>query len=427
MSELVIHAAQVFDPSSTFHQQVVDIKIQDGTIVEIAPSISSETAQHIQLEGLQVSVGWCDFRAVLNEPGFEYKDDFKTLSNAAAFGGFTDVAVLPNTQPTIQSKESVQYILNQSKFSLIDFHPIAALTKDTKGEQITEMIDLHQAGAKGFSDGIHPIDSSQIMLLCLQYLQSIDGLLITLPELREISPKGQMHEGETSTMLGMKAIPSLAEELAIIRDLELLKYAGGRIHFSTISTARSVQLIREAKAAGLQVSCDVAVNQLAFTDQDLIGFDTNLKVRPPFRSKTDQEALWAGLADGTIDAICSNHTPHDEESKKLEFDLADFGILGLETAFAVLNTHRPDTISLALLLDKLTTQARKILGIKQPSIAVNQPAKLSLFHDSMDWEFQEKDIQSKSKNTPFVGSHFKGKALGMINGKHQWLSPALQA
>lgn len=426
MSAFIIHDIKVLDSSSKHHQQQVSIYVKDGKIAQIAPSITHESAQNISGKGLAVAVGGCDFRAVLNEPGFEYKDDFDSLSRSATHGGFTDVAVLPNTQPVIQTKESVLYIINQSKFRPVDFHPIAALTKETKGEQITEMIDLHQAGAKAFSDGIHPVSSEEIMLLSLQYLQAIDGLLVTVPELYKISPNGQMHEGEVSTMLGTKAIPSLAEELAIIRDLELLKYAGGKIHFSTISTARGVALIREAKKEGLQVTCDVAAHQLVFTDQDMLGFDTNLKVRPPFRSEADRDALWQGVIDGTIDAITSSHTPHDEESKKLEFDLADFGVLGLETAFAAVNTNKPEGVSVELLLDKLGNQARKLLGLSPVSIAEGQIAKLTLIDEHKEWQFQEKDIQSKSKNSPFVGANFKGKVMGTINGEHAWFAKELK-
>ncbi|MGB0523544.1 MAG: dihydroorotase [Flammeovirgaceae bacterium] len=426
MSEFILQNVKILDPTSPHHQQVMDMRVANGLIEEIAPDITKAVTR-IQLDDLTVSPGWCDLRAALNEPGFEYKDDLSSLTNSAKVGGFTDIAVLPNTNPTIQTRDAVQYIINQSKFKGIDLHPIAALTKETRGEQITEMIDLHQAGAKAFSDGIYPIASSEIMLLSLQYLQTVNGLLITLPELREISPNGQMHEGEVSTMLGTKAIPSLSEELAIIRDIELLKYTDGRIHFSTISTARGVELIRGAKKEGLRVTCDVAAHQLVFTDQDLFGFDTNLKVRPPFRAKADQEALWQGLADGTIDAICTSHAPHDEESKKLEFDLADFGILGLETAFAAVMTHRPDYISTEVVLEKLTTSPRAILGLAQPSIKVGQPAKLTLFSETLEWEFQQQHIQSKSKNTPFVGTTFKGKSLGIINGIVHWFAEELKS
>jgi len=422
MSQVLIHAAKVFDPSSPYHLREVDIFIEEGQIKEIGANLSHEVTHHIRVENLCVSIGWCDLRCVLSEPGFEHKDDFTSLSNSAAAGGFTDITVLPNTHPVIQSKESVHYVLNQSKIQLTDFHPIAALTQDTKGEQITEMLDLHHAGAKAFSDGIHPISTTAIMMLSLQYLQTFNGLLISLPENREISPNGQMHEGTTSTMMGTKGIPSLTEELAIIRDLELLNYTGGRLHIATISTAKGVQLIREAKQKGLRVTCDIAAQQVAFTDEDLMDFDTNLKVRPPFRSKADQTALWQGLADSTIDAIVSNHTPHDEESKKLEFDLADFGMLGLETAFAAIMSNCPTEISLEMILDKLTVQPRTLLGLPPLSIQENQTAKLTLFQPNQEWTADWKHFYSKSKNTPFVGKKLKGKVLGVVNGSQYFLA-----
>lgn len=417
---VVIQSAKIFDPSSPYHLKVVDLLIEDGVLKKIGTDISfdkKENAIIIREENLCISTGWCDLRAVLTEPGFEHKDDFSSLSRSASAGGFTDVAVLPNTSPVIQSKESVQYVVNQSKLQVTDFHPIAALTKETKGEQITEMVDLHHAGAKAFSDGLHPVKTTAIMMLSLQYLQAFDGLLISLPEDRAISPNGQMHEGTTSTMMGMKGIPSLAEELAVMRDLELLNYTGGRLHFATISTAKGVQLIREAKTKGLRVTCDIAAHQLVFTDEDLMDFDTNLKVRPPFRSKADQKALWKGIADGTIDAIVSNHTPHDEESKKLEFNLADFGILGLETAFSAIMMNCPNDISEEIILDKLTVQPRKLLGLPSFSIQEDEVAKLTLFQLDYGWTMEAKHLQSKSNNTPFIGKQMTGRVIGVVNGK----------
>jgi dihydroorotase len=285
------------------------------------------------------------------------------------------------------------------------------------------MIDLHTAGAIAFTDGHKPVWHSDILVKTLQYLQTFDGLLINRPEDVLLAQFGQMHEGITSTMLGLKGIPALAEEMMIARDLRFLEYAGGKIHFSAISTATSLELIRQGKRNGLQVTCDMAAHQIAFDDTALLNFDTNLKVNPPFRSQTDIEAIWKGLADGTIDAIVSDHNPLDEESKKLEFDLAEFGIIGLQTAFAVMNTFN-QTLSLEKLIEKFTVRPRQILKLPSVHIAEGQPANLTLFNTEQQWTFTEKLIRSKSRNTPFIGHTFRGKPVGIINNGKVVLSDA---
>lgn len=417
MPSLLLKSVRVVNSASEFHLKVVDILVNSGKISAVGEGLTVSAERVIEREGLSVSAGWCDLRASLCEPGLEHKDTIYTLCQSASFGGFTDVATLPNTQPIVQSKESIGFVRQQSQFHTTDLHPIVAFTKDTKGEQMTEMIDLHHAGAVAFSDGVKPLQNEGVLTLGLQYLQTVDGLLMVSPEIESISPNGQMNEGIPSTLLGMKGLPSLSEELAIIRSLELLKYSGGRIHFSNISTARSVGLIREAKAFGLQVSCDICAHQIYFTDFDMMAFDTFRKVKPPFRTEKDIEAIWAGLRDNTIDAITSSHSPQDQESKQLEFDLAEFGILGLETAFACINSKRPKDFPIEDLVEKLTTNPRKILKLAQPKIAVGETAKLTLFDEKHRWVFSKSDIKSKSKNTPFVGESFVGKAFGIVNGE----------
>jgi len=329
---------------------------------------------------------------------------------------------LPNTKPVVQTKESIAYYKGFAKTQAVDILPAAAITKNCEGKDFTEMLDLHHAGAIAFTDGDHPLWNADILLKTLQYLYPIDGLLMNRPEETTLALFGQMHEGIESTLLGMKGIPSTAEELIIMRDLKLLEYAYSQItekkenpalHFSTISTARAVELIREAKAKGVPVSCDIAAHQLAFTDADLKEFDTNLKVNPPFRAKSDIEALLAGLADGTIDAIVSDHNPHDEESKNLEFDMADFGIIGLETAFSVANTY--GQLPIEALIEKLTTNPAVLLRLTSNTISEESPANLTVFNPEQEWIFTEKDIRSKSKNTPFIGHSLKGKVLAIVN------------
>lgn len=412
----LIKFAQIFDNQSPHHGQRRCVLIENGTIASIGEQVVAAD-KIIDGSNAILSVGWCDLRARSGEPGYESREDIDSLCEAATAGGFTDVAVLPETKPIVQHKEAVQFIRQQSAANLTQLHPIAAVTRDTKGEQLTEMLDLHKHGAAAFSDGC-AIDSADIVLKTLQYLQKVNGLLITKPEDRELSRHTLMHEGLTSTMLGLKGVSPLAETLRIARDLKLLEYAGGKLHFSLISCAESVAVIRAAKHQGLDVTCDIAAHQLAFTDTDLHDFNTLLKVNPPFRSEADIKALREGLADGTIDAVVSDHWPWDTESKLLEFEAADFGIIGLETAFAVLNTY--GHLPIELLLERICILPRNLLNLPQARIAKGWPACLTLFDPEQIYTYQVADIKSKSKNSPFVGKELRGKVLAVFNkGKVQ--------
>lgn len=413
-------AVRIVSPGDTLDGQTKQIILQDGVIRRIGdPGDAPAENVDVRLEGenLHLSPGWLDMRVSAREPGYEHQEDLYSVREAAAAGGFTEIAVLPNTHPVVQTKEAVTYLRSRWHDHPVKVHPIAAVTVDAKGKDLTDMIDLHHAGAVAFSDGTQPVWHTDILLKTLQYLQTFGGLLINRPEDKLLTQSGNMHEGIASTMLGLKGIPALAEELMIARDLRLLEYTGGKIHFSCLSTAGAVQQIREAKARGLAVTCDMAAHQIAFEDTALSDFDTNLKVNPPFRSRTDIQALRAGLADGTIDAVVSDHSPLDEESKKLEFDLAEFGIIGLETAFAVLNTNN-QSLSVSQLVEKLAINSRKILGLPIPALKEGTLANITIFDPEARWTFTGKDIRSKSGNTPFVGASFRGRVIGiMSNGQ----------
>lgn len=418
-SVMLLQSVTVIDTTSPWHSQTVDIRIQSGKIKEIAFAIEALPNEEIwHHAGACASVGWLDMGASLNEPGYEHKDDIESLCKSAVAGGFTDLATFPNTQPVIQSKEAIQYVKAGSSTSAVKIHPMAALTLQAAGEQMTEMIDLHHAGAIAFSDGTQGAYSTAVLANSLQYLQTFGGLLIHHAQDHSLANGGFMHEGKASTMMGTKAIPSLAEDIAIAKDIALLGYTGGRLHFSMVSTVEGIELIRQAKASGLGVSCDIAAHQIAFTDHVMLDFDTNLKVMPPFRSQAAIEAIWAGIADGTVDAIVSAHQPQDIESKELEFDLADFGIIGLETAFSCLCTHCPDGISIGTIIEKLTANPRRLLQLEQSTIEVGEVAKLTLFDPNARWTFERQHIQSKSKNSPFIGTEFTGKVLGVIMGEY---------
>lgn len=410
--KVLVKNATLIAPGHPLNNSIQNILIASGQIAYIGTELP-EATHVIEADRLMVSAGWLDMRCFIGEPGFEHREDMASACAAAADGGFTGIAVLPNTQPVAHTKDTVAAVINRSKAYVTQAYPIAAITINAKGEQLSEMIDLHQAGAVAFSDGIKPIWQSDILLKTLMYLQKFNGLLINRPEDLQLTKFGTMHEGITSTMLGLKGMPALAEEMMVARDLRLLEYAGGKIHFSLISTKGSVQLIREAKQKGLQVSCDIAAHQLAFTDEDLMDFDTNLKVNPPFRAKEDIDALKEGLIDGTIDAIVSDHWPHDPESKQLEFDLADFGIIGLQTAFAVANMY--GGLNAEKLVEKFAVAPRQLLNLPVPGIEVGQPAELTVFSLEHSWTFTPEKNHSQSVNSPFMGKTLKGKALAVFN------------
>jgi dihydroorotase len=412
--KLLLKAVQIYDPSSVYHLQRQNILVENGVISSIG-SDSLEADQVIDLEGLCVSSGWVDLYAQVGEPGLEHKEDIESLAAAAAAGGFSDVLCMPNVQPVVQSKGAINFLKAKSAGLPVNLLPAGAITVDTQGKELTEMIDLQRAGAMAFTDGAKPVQGAEVIVKALQYLQPFNGVLMNRPEHTRLTEFGQMHEGIVSTRLGMKGIPALAEEVMVTRDLQLLEYTGGRLHFSLVSTAGSVEAIRAAKAKGLQVTCDVASYQAAYTDATMAPFDTNYKVSPPFRSKQDMDAILQGLADGTIDAIVSAHQPQDTESKKLEFDLAEFGVINLETAFAVANSTMADILPLEKLIERLTIGPRQVLNMPTCSIAEGHMACMTLFHPQLKWTPTPGDTRSKSKNSPFLGQELTGKVIGLIN------------
>ena len=424
--EVIIRSVRIVDKTSPVHGQVVDLFIEDGIVKQIGNDVQSADAEIVDGNGLSVSPGWVDMRVASRDPGFEHKEDLISVRAAAAHGGFTEIVLLPNSEPVVHSKDTLNYIRQSGKGGLVNLHVAAAVSRKTEGVDFTEMIDLHEAGAIAFTDGEHAVQNADLFLKTILYLRPLDALLMNRPEDRQLTLYGQMHEGVTSTLIGMKGIPALAEEMMLHRDLKLLEYALEKstysadkpaLHISLISTRRAVELIREAKAKGLPVSCDVAAHQLAFADSDLIDFDTNLKVNPPFRPADDSEAIREGLADGTIDAIVSDHNPHDEECKNLEFDHADFGITGLETAFSLSVMY--SGLAVEEIVDKLTVQARRILRLPTQNIQEGQVANLTFFETDSEWSFDKS--YSKSRNTPFLGKTLKGKVRGVVNNsKFEW-------
>lgn len=411
---IFIKSARIIDPASIWNGQVKSILIENGKITNIGEAgITAEADQSI-LEGVHVSPGWLDFQVSFGDPGFEYKEDIESGTAAAAKGGYTGVVVMPSTLPVIQSKSQVDYLKNKAT-GAVDVFPVGALSQDLEGKEITEMYDMFQSGAVAFSDDKKSVVNSGLMLRALLYSKNFNGIIFSFPDDRNISNKGMMNEGLNSTLLGLKSIPTLAEEIMVNRDIFLAEYSDSRLHFSSVSSKKSVELIRQAKKRGVKITAAVSPHQLFFDDNALHGFDTNFKVNPPLRSKEDIEALIEGLVDGTIDVISSDHRPEDIEMKLREFDHASFGVIGLESSFGALNTILKDRLSLEMIIEKISINPRKILNLPAVTVKEGASANLTIFHPDQHWTFSTGDIRSKSSNTPFIGVDLKGKPLAIIN------------
>lgn len=418
--QLLIKNATLVFPASQLDGTKADILIKNGIIEAIGTGLTSSEAQAFDASGACVSPGWVDIGTQVGDPGFEHREDFASAEKAAASGGYTAIACLPNSAPSIHSKSEVQYVRSRSQSSLVDFLPIGAVSHDCAGKDITEMYDMQAEGAVAFSDGKKPIQDSGLMLRALQYVKPFNGVILNRPHDKTMAPSGQLHEGVMSTSLGMKGIPALAEEVMLRRDIHLAEYTGSRLHVLNISTAGSVELIRDAKARGLHITASVAAMNIACDDHLLHDFDPNFKVMPPIRELSDMEALQAGLVDGIIDCITSNHTPLDPEAKNLEFPFADFGAVGMETTFGLSWMHLSNSLTVSQLVEKLAVMPRLVLGLPVAKLGPGEVANLTIFDPKKEWTFSQKDIRSKSKNTPFVGWQMKGKVLGVVNKGRFW-------
>lgn len=408
---ILIKSATIIDPESEFHNKTKDILIEKGKITNIADNLDNpNNYKLIELENLHVSQGWFDSSVSFGEPGFEERETIKNGLKSAARAGFTHIAMNPYTNPILDTNADIAFVLSKAKDNAVSLMPIGALTKESKGEDLAELYDMHTAGAIAFYDFKASISNPNMMKIALQYASNFGGLVCSFPQESKISGNGVMNEHVVSTQLGLKGNPGLAEELQIARDLKLLEYTEGKLHIPTISTAKSVSLISEAKAKGLKVICSVAIHNLYFSDDALSDFDTNFKVLPPLRTNEDIKALIDGLNDGTIDMVTSDHTPIDIEEKKVEFDNANYGTIGLESAFGALRTifNTDEAV-------KLLTSGKNYFGIKSWSISIGNQADLTLFNPDETYEFAKENISSRSKNAIFLGEKLRGKVYGIIS------------
>ncbi len=424
--DILFTGGTLLDPASGETRRA-NVLVRGGVIAEVGADVQAEGVAVVDCAGRFLSPGWMDMHVHLREPGYEYKETIASGCAAAAFGGFTAVACMPNTNPALDRRSVVEFVIEQAAGTPVDVHPIACVTKDRKGAELTEMADLVRGGAVGFSDDGAPVQSAGVMRRALEYSSMLGKPIINHEEDLTLNKDGHMHEGEVATRLGVPGIPSLSEEVMIARDVLLAEYTGGHVHVAHISTARAVDLVRQARARGVRVTTEACTHHFTLTDEavETMQYSTHTKMHPPLRTRADVEAIKEGLRDGTIDVICTDHAPHAGFEKDVEFTAAPFGILGLETAWGLVCSEliAPGVLSVAEAVRKLTLEPRRILGLPQPKIAPGEAACLTVFDADTRWTFEARHIRSKSVNTPFVGREMGGRAWGIYN-KGRWTPSA---
>jgi len=418
---ILIKKAVIVDPASPFNGQTADILISKGTISAIGKNLNSKANKTIKLDGLHVSPGWVDIFTDFADPGFEYRETLESGARAAAVGGFTDVCVIPNTQPAIDQKSTVEYIIQKAKNLAATIHPLGSITRGAEGKELSEMYDMKLSGAIAFTDGTKSLQSAGTLVKALQYVKSFDGVIVQVPDDRSISPNGLVNEGITSTQLGLPGRPEIAEEILVARDIRLNEYAESKLHITGVSTQQSLKLIRDAKRKKINVSCSVTPYHLFFCDEDLTTYDTNLKVNPPLRNTKERKALQNAVLDGIADCITSHHSPHDTDEKVVEFEYAKNGMIGLQTSYAVTNTALAG-ISQEKIVELFAINPRKIFGLEIPSITEGAKASLTLFNPAQKWVLRKEDIKSLSINSPFIGVELTGKPLGIIHNNQIFIN-----
>ena len=422
MSSYLLKNIQINDLNSPLHGQLGDIGIQDGLIKAFGIDVNeADYHQIIDFSGCYLSPSFVDLRSNSSDPGYEYRETNQTLAWSAFAGGFTQVAVLPNSVPFRQSKVDIENLVHQSQHLPVQLMPIGAICRDLKTDDLTEMYDMKQHGAIAFSNANYPIENIGTMSRALQYSKTFNGLLYSFCQETALTQGAYVAEGPIAVSLGLKGMPQMSEYLMVQRDIELADYHQCRVHFSKISTERSVELIRQAKAQGIAVSCDVAVMNLALTDETIMDFDSSLKLNPPLRQANDVKALWEGLLDGTIDAICSDHHPQDAERKQLEFEYAAFGAISIQIAYSIAvegrNRFCPQ-LSDDLLLTKFNQGPRTVLGLKPLPIEIGQKAEFTVINPHQQTMLTRRNNRSKSENTYYMDKPLPNFIEATFNGVH---------
>ncbi len=416
----IIKGGRVIDPANQF-DGIADILIEDGKIAKIAKSIKDKDAEEIDASAKIVTPGLIDMHVHFREPGQEAKEDFRTGGNAAAAGGFTTVATMPNTKPVVDNAALIRSLQERAQqVSKVHIELIGALTKGQEGKELAEVGDMTLSGAVAFSDDGHYVKSAKMLLNGFDYLRTFDKVIINHDEETSLVEEGIMNEGHRSAMLGVKGRPTVAEDIAVARDIMLAEYADARVHVAHISSANAVDIVRQAKKRGVKVTAEVTPHHLTMTDECVDLRDSDTKVNPPLRSQKDVDAMCAGLKDGTIDMIATDHSPHAEEEKDQEYGLAPSGFPGLETALGVLMTDLVKTgkIELPLLIEKMTAAPARIFNLKGGSLSVGAPADVTVIDPDLEWTVDESEFYTIGTHSPFAGRELVGRAvLTMVDGK----------
>lgn len=412
--QILIKKAIVLCKESTFHKRKKDLLIKDGIIVKIADNIKEKADITIEDKDLHVSLSWVDMMADFCEPGFEHKETLSTGAQSALSGGFSHVCILPHTNPTLSNKSQIESVVKRKL--PIQILPIGSVSKNIEGKELAEMFDMKNSGAIAFSDGRNAIQNSALMLKALQYVKAFDGIIIQIPEDKAITSHGLMHEGMVSTQLGMQGKPDIAETMMIHRDIELTNYTKSRVHFASISSAKSVSLIKQAKAKNSNISCSTSLAHLLFTDQALTSYDSLYKLTPPLRTETDRKALIKGIKDNTIDCIATHHTPQDWDAKTVEFEYAKEGMIGLQPFLPAILRIK-DELELEDWIELVSSNPRRLLKLPMPEIKEKQQAQLTVFSTTKKWSYNQSSNASKSNNSPFFDQTLSGKVLAVINHK----------
>jgi dihydroorotase len=423
--QLILKGGRLIDPAGTRDEEV-DLHIVDGRIEKLGKGLTANAAQVIDLKGKVVAPGFIDMHVHLRDPGFEHKETIESGVAAAAAGGFTAVCCMPNTNPAIDDASVIRYIEAKAKVAmqgLVDVYPVAAVSQGRKGEHLSPLAELAAAGAVAFSDDGDPVHNAEIMRRALEYSSMFKRPVIQHAQDPSMTCDGVMNEGLTATRLGLPGWPSVAEEIMIARDIRLAQFTGGRYHIAHLSTAGSVELVRQAKKQGISVTAEVTPHHFTLTDEAVCTYDTNTKMNPPLRTQDDIDALKTGLRDGTIDVIATDHAPHSFDEKEVEYIAAPFGVVGLETAvgLALSELFQKNILSLYQLVEKFSFNPRRLLGLPDIRVAEGETANLTIFDPVASWVVDPMSFKSLSKNTPFGGRRLTGRPVGVLNnGQAYW-------
>jgi len=411
--KLLIKSGRLIDPARSF-DQVTDLLVENGRVAAIGPGLSAGDAELFDATGLIVSPGFIDLHTHLREPGEEYKETIATGTAAAVAGGFTSICAMPNTMPVNDNASVTRYVIEKAvQTGLARVHPIGAITRESKGEELAEMAEMKAAGAVAVSDDGRPVMNAQVMRRAMEYARDHGLVVVDHCQCLDLAASGVMNEGRYSTLLGLRGMPSISEETHVSRDIMLSALTGARIHIAHLSTMGAATMVREARRRGVPVTCEVTPHHLALTDEAVSGFDTNTKMNPPLRSESDRRALIEAVRDGTIDAIATDHAPHHADDKMLEFDRAPFGVIGLETAFGVALTvlHHNEGIVLARIIEMLTIGPARVFGLPGGTLSVGSEADIAVLDADTSWAVDATKFKSRSRNTSFQGWELRGRVV----------------